>query len=238
MKRVRIDKIAFKDLSYRYGQAEAILENVTIEFPKDIPLVIQGPIGSGRSTLLKILIGLNAPTGGDYLINDEIVSDYSYAEFDPIRLNFGISQELPGLLSNMSLYENLRLPLDFHGQLSTFEKKEYIESLFKLFDLQNQMHVRPMFTTAGTRKVIGLIRAFILKPEVILLNNPTQSLHMEHIPVLLELIKTHQREHELKYIFIVSDDDHFYQNISHKVLNLADKKITIKETQKQAFHEI
>jgi ABC-type transporter Mla maintaining outer membrane lipid asymmetry ATPase subunit MlaF len=238
MKRVSIEKIAFNNLSYRYGLAESILENVTIEFPKNIPLVIQGPIGSGRSTLLKILIGLNAPTDGDYLINDEIVSDYSYADFDPIRLNFGITQELPGLLSNMSLFENLRLPLDFHTQLSTFEKNEYIESLFKLFDLQNQMHVRPMFTTAGTRKVIGLIRAFILKPHVLLLNNPTQSLHIEHIPILLELMKNHQKFHELKYIFIVSDDDHFYQNIPHKILNLADKKITLKERIKQANHEI
>lgn len=238
MKRVNIKKIAFKDLDYNYGQDGKIFENVSVEFPKDTKLIIQGPIGSGRSTLLKILIGLSAPTKGDYLINDEIVSDYSFKEFDPIRLNFGIAQELPGLLSNMSLYENLKLPLDFHSQLSQQDKKDYIENLFKLFNLQNQMHMRPMFTTAGTRKVIGLLRAFILKPQVILLNNPTQSLHLEHIPILINLMNYHQKEHELKYMFIVSDDEHFYGNVPHKILHLEDKKITIRESKKQAIYEI
>ena len=238
MNRVNIDKIAFKNLSYHHDENGIILENVSQEFPKNIPLILQGRAGSGRSTVLKILIGLIAPTEGDYLINDQIVSDYSYDQFDPIRLNFGITQEQPGLLSNMSLFENLKLPMDFHTQISSEEKRDYIENLFKLFDLQDQMHKRPMFTTAGTRKVVGLLRAFILKPQVLILNNPTQSLQMEHIPILLDLINLYQKMNDLKFMFFVSDDEDFYQNIQHKTLKIADRRITLKESIKQAIHEI
>jgi ABC-type transporter Mla maintaining outer membrane lipid asymmetry ATPase subunit MlaF len=118
----------------------------------------------------------------------------------------GHSFDVGGLINNQTLYENFRLLLDYHDYLEPAERFDYIVQMMKWFQLENQKHLRPAFISSSARKAACVLRAFSLKPEVVILDNPTQGMSMEHIPNLVKLIKEHQDKYSLKYVVISSDD--------------------------------
>ena len=230
MKRIDIKKISFNNLCLKKSEVETSLNGLSCEFLPSSAIHIQGPVGSGKSTLLKVMVGLEKPHHGDYLINEQSLRGLSYKEFDAYRLNMGIALRQPALMNNMSLFENLKLPLDFHSLLSGPEKNDFILNLFTKFGLQNQMHLRPMFATAAARKAVGVMRAFVLKPQVILLSNPTHGLQLEHVEALVDLLKMSRSQFDLKYIFMDSDDEQFNQKLAPTVLDLTIQKMRKQET--------
>lgn len=220
MKREKIDSVEFKDLSFNYQSQEKVFTGLNFEFPANEVLYLQGPRGSGKNTLIKLLLGLNSPTEGEYLINEKCVNDYSYREFDSFRLNMGYSFDVGGLINNLSLYENFKLLLDYHNFLTPGERSDYLLEMMKVFHLEEQKHLRPALISSSARKAAAVLRAFLLRPEMIILNDPTQALSMEHIFPLIELIKKHQQEHNLKYIIISSDDSGLINQLSGRVVKV------------------
>lgn len=225
MKRKCIESLSFKDINFFYDEANPIFRNVSFEFSQDEVYFIQGPTGGGKTTLMKLLLGLVGPNNGQYLINGEAVQGLSYTEFDEYRLNMGFSFDVGGLINNQSIYENFQLPLNFHDYINPKDMRDYIIEFLQVFNLQDQKNLRPAFVSSGTRKAASVLKAFILNPQVLILNNPTLGLNQEHIKPLVNLIEMHRKQKGLKYIFIASDDLSFAQYFNYKIIQITSQNI-------------
>jgi len=225
MKRLELNSIIFDHLSFKYPTSTDIFSNLNFNFSCDHPLILQGPTGGGKTTLMKLLLGLIAPTSGEYLINGQVMNELSHSQFDLFRLNMGFAFDVGGLINNRTLYENFILPIEYHNFLPRDERKKYIVSFFEHFGISEQKHIRPAFVTSGTRKLAAVIKAFVLNPQLIILNNPTLGLNSEHIEPLAELIKFHRTEMNLKYLIIATDDQNFINLIGGEVYNVTNNEL-------------
>lgn len=225
MKRKDIQSLTFTNLNFFYDESNPIFKNVNYTFSDTEVYCIQGPTGGGKTTLMKLLLGLVGPNNGEYLINDKPVQNLSYSEFDEYRLNMGFSSDVGGLINNQSLYDNLKLPLDFHDYINESDMKDYIIEFLKIFNLQDQRHLRPAFVSSGTRKAASVLKAFIMNPQVLILNNPTLGLNQEHVKPLVNLIEFHRKQKGLKYVFIASDDSSFMQFFNYKTISISNQGI-------------
>lgn len=229
MKREAIDSIELRNMCFHYREEEPVLQNVDFNFPAGEAIFLKGPMGSGKSTVMKILTGLLAPSSGDYLINGARVNEMSHREFDKYRLNIGYSFDSGGLINNKSLIENLLLPLNYHGFLENSERVDYVRDRLRIFKLQDQADIRPGNLTAGARKAASILKAFLLDPEVVLLNDPTVGLNSEHIIELLKLVREHQEKKNLKHVIISSDDVSFNQKLKGTTVYVYNNKINQEE---------
>jgi phospholipid/cholesterol/gamma-HCH transport system ATP-binding protein len=216
-----IHELKFLDLSYRYENETHVFDKISFDFMRPWPVILQGPTGGGKNTLIKLLLGLLPIKSGHYIINGEVMNDLSFAEFDAYRLNMGYSFDVGGLINNRTLYENFILPLEYHHFLPERGSREYIINFFEYFRIDEYKHVRPAFVSSGIRKVATLIRPFLLDPEIIILNNPTLGLNSEHVLPLVQLIKEHQSKKNLKHLIVVTDDPHFIKLINGKIYQVS-----------------
>ena len=224
MKKItHIESLEFKQVDFFYNPQDKVFDGMNFQFSKNEVLYLKGPRGSGKSTLMKLLLGLTTPISGDYLINGERVNEYGHEEFDQVRSKMGFSFDVGGLINNLTLYENFLLVLDYHNYKSRSDRAGYIVEMMKRFHLDEQKHLRPAFVSSSVRKAASLLRAFLLHPEVLILNDPTQGMSVEHIIPLVDLINEHKKNHNLKYVIISSDDVSLMEKLEGKSLNVTVK---------------
>ncbi len=220
MKRENIETLELKELEFFYNPKEKVFDGVNFNFVAGEVIYLQGPKGSGKNSLIKILLGLNSPNKGEYLINGKVVNEYCFKEFTPVRLNMGFAFDIGGLLNTLTLYQNFRLILDYHDFLETSKREVYIEQLMKRFHIYEQKDMRPAHVTSSTNKAANLIKAFLLRPEMVILNEPTQGLSMEDIDPLVELIKEHQEKYSLKFVIISSNDSELTKKLAGRAVSV------------------
>ena len=231
-KRESIDSFNFVKMDFQYPGQGIVFDQVEFNFPTNQFLLLQGPTGGGKNTLLKILAGLVPITRGEFLINGRNMEDLSYAEFDRYRLSMGYAFDNGGLINNLTIYENFKLILDFHTDLKTEEKKNKIKDAFTLLNLDEVKHLRPAMVSSGTRKAALLLRSLFLEPEMLILNNPTLGLNIEHLDAFVNLIEHHRKEKNLKHIIVASDDFNFISKFETTNLKVLEKKIYLESRSK------
>ena len=232
MKRESIQSLEFKKMSFHYSGQGIVFDEVNFKFPENSFLLLQGPTGGGKNTLLKIMAGLVPITNGEYLINGQNMEQLSHSEFDRYRLSIGYAFDNGGLINNLTLYENFKLILDFHTEYSQEEKKFKILEALSLLNLDEVKHLRPAMVSSGSRKAALLIRSLFLDPEMLVLNNPTLGLNIEHLDSFVKMIQIHQREKNLKHIIVASDDMNFISKFETTNIRVIDKKIQLEEKNK------
>ncbi len=215
MKRFDINSLELHNLGFSYG-SERVLENVNFHPQAGEIYFLQGPRGCGKRTLLKLLMGIHPPTQGEYRINDQIMNHLTHDEFDQFRLNIGYAFDVGGLINNHTIYENFKILLDYHD-FKEAEHFGYIVSLLEKFKIDHLKHLRPSFASTGVRKAAAILRAIALKPQVLILNNPTQGLSPEHVPLLIQLIEEHREKYNLKFVLIASDDWRLCNQLNGKI---------------------
>ncbi len=170
-------QIKLDNLSYTV-EDEEIFKNITYEFLPNCTTGILAPVEDKTSILLKIVGGITTPTSGSVHINglDMFTSDRKTLK--PLRRKMAFVFERKGILSNLSISENLLLPLNYHfPDTSKVEKQNRIEALFNHFGLDKKiLQARPARLHPQTLKMILLIRAFIMEPEIILYDKPLTDL--------------------------------------------------------------
>jgi phospholipid/cholesterol/gamma-HCH transport system ATP-binding protein len=223
MKREKIISLELKDLDFFYDPQKKIFDNVNFRFEKSEVLYLQGPRGAGKKSLIKLLLGLTTPNVGEYLINGSVVNGLSFTEFTPLRLNMGYAFDVGGLINTLTMYQNFRLILDYHDFLEASEREDYIVQLMKRFRIHELKDMRPAHVSSSTRKAANLMKAFLLKPEMVILNDPTQGLSQEDINPLVELIREHQEKHSLKFVIISSNDSELTKSLEGRAVNVTPK---------------
>ncbi|MCE3009920.1 MAG: ATP-binding cassette domain-containing protein [Proteobacteria bacterium] len=216
MKKSSIESIRFEGLQFCFETGEVIFENVDFEFPTKKLIWVQAESGSGRSTLLQILAGLQLPTKGKFLLNDQNVADMSFEEFLPYRLNIGYGFDFGGLIHNRSLLENLTLPLLYHKIESPDVAQEKAQELLLDFGVLKYKDQRPAVVPGGVRKLICLLRAIIHEPEMLLLDDPSVGLSQDTALKYFDRIEQMKKRGKCQHIFVSSFDEKLMGLLQHE----------------------
>jgi ABC-type multidrug transport system ATPase subunit len=223
-----ITRLRFETLTYgRPTEPSPALSELSFDFPVGGCFGLHGEAGSGKSSVLRILAGLETPSEGRYLINDEDITEMSFEDFAPLRRRIGYSFELGGLMSNRTIRQNLMLPFFYHRTLSADLAEARVNEYLARFRLETVRDQRPAQVPGGMRKACVVARALIHAPELLLLDQPTAGLDQRGESTLKELIKEHRWEKGLKHVFIVSEDEAFLKTLGCGHLELQNGKITL-----------
>lgn len=165
-----------------------IHHGVTFKVHKGHCLGLIGGSGVGKSVILRSLIGLEKPDSGQILIDQEDIVPLPERELYRIRKKVAYAFQNGALFDSMSVFENLAYPLREHTLLSESEIEERVLAKLEIFDLKSSAFVYPGHLSGGMQKRVGVARAMILNPEVILYDEPTAGLDPFNTRRIQELI--------------------------------------------------
>lgn len=217
---MKIEKIKFENLCFSFEGNEPVLKNTDFEFPENEVCWIQSEEGQGKSTLLQILAGLQMPQIGQYLINDQNIRDMTFEEFLPYRLKIGYSFDYGGLINNLSLRDNLLLPLRYHKLVTPKEGYLRVDELIKRFDFTKSANERPAHVPGRLRKLACLLRSIVHRPDLLVMDDPSVGLGAESTESFLQLIKELRNEGFLNHVMVVSYDEKFMRSLNPRIIHL------------------
>ncbi len=175
--------IKFEKVTKRLG-GRTILDGISFEVPKGETFVVVGLSGAGKSVTLRHMVQLLIPDSGRVLIDGDDISAARGDELKRIRRRFGVLFQSAALLQWMTVFENVALPLREHTRKSDDEIRKIVMEKLTLLNMQDAADKYPADLSGGMQKRVGLARAIVLDPEIILYDEPTSGLD----PVTARLI--------------------------------------------------
>lgn len=167
--------ILVEGLQKRFGSFVA-LSDIDMQIPRGDVTVIIGGSGAGKTTLLKILIGLDRPTAGSIRIDDLEITKLPERELNRVRRRFGMVFQYSALLDSMDVLDNVAFPLREHTKLREREIRDRVRDKLAVLGLEGAESKFPSELSGGMRKRVGLARALMLEPEVVMYDEPTSGL--------------------------------------------------------------
>lgn len=198
--------IEIRDLHKTFGTDNTVLQGVNLTVNKGEDLVILGRSGSGKSVTIKCIVGLITPDQGEIKVFNENVLNLKKPELNQIRVRIGFLFQSGALYDSMSVRENLAFTLQKHKQNLTPEEveTEVMEALENV-GLGDAIDKMPSELSGGMQKRIGLARTLILKPEIILYDEPTTGLDTITSREISELILDIKHKRKTTSIIITHD---------------------------------
>lgn len=197
--------IEIKELYKSFGKNE-VLKGVTFSVNKGENLVVLGKSGSGKSITIKCLVGLVVADEGEINVFGTDITKIDIAELNEIRVRIGFLFQNAALYDSMSVRENLGFTLKRHAKdLSAEELENQIKDVLESVGLAEAIDKMPSELSGGMRKRIGLARTLILKPEIILYDEPTTGLDTITSREISELLLEIQKKHKTSSIIITHD---------------------------------
>lgn len=151
-------------------------------------LGLLGRSGSGKSVLLRSLIGLERIDAGEIIYRDKRIDNLSEEDFFKVRTQISYSFQSGALFDSMNVYENLAYPLREHTNCDEEEIKNKICNILKVVKLEDKEHLMPSELSGGMQKRIGLARSLILDPDIILYDEPTAGLDPKNIENIVNIM--------------------------------------------------
>jgi len=206
--------IRLRNVHKSFG-TQKVLDGLDLEIPDGKITAIIGPSGEGKSVLLKHLIGLLQPDSGSVEVDGESIVDLRRSELNRIREKFGMLFQNVALFDSMTVFENVAFPLEEKTSLSKEEIRDKVLSALEDVGLKNIEQKFPDELSGGMKKRVGLARAVVLNPKIILFDEPTTGLDPIIKRAIHQLIKdTHAKfgftavivTHEIPDIFDVAQN--------------------------------
>lgn len=205
--------IAIKNLRRTFGKQE-VLKGLSLDIPSGKITTIVGQSGCGKSVLLKHIIGLLKPESGEVLINGDDIVKLEGARLNEIRKKFGILFQGAALLDSMDVFENVAFPLREKTRLKKNEIERQVNEELKNVGIVGMNGKYPAELSGGMKKRVGLARALIMQPEIVLFDEPTTGLDPIMKKAIHRLIYDTQRRvgfaavvvsHDIPDVFEISD---------------------------------
>lgn len=167
--------IEFQKVDMSFGP-KVVLDQVSFSVARGETLAVIGPSGTGKSTVLKILIGLLKPLGGHVLIQGQLVENDTEAQWNQLRQHMGMVFQYSALFDFLDVGENVAFGLRQHTSMSEDAIQKRVKELLEAVGLAGNEHVYPAQLSGGMQKRVGLARALALQPDIILYDEPTAGL--------------------------------------------------------------
>ena len=164
--------LEIKDVSKSFNQHK-VLDRVNLAVKKGETMVIIGRSGTGKSVLLKHIIGLIAPDEGSVLVDGVDIAALLSAGLDKLRMRFGMLFQGAALFDSMTTFENVAFPLQEHTTMQAGTIRQRVHECLGLVGLQDVDELYPSELSGGMRKRVGLARALAINPDIILYDEPT-----------------------------------------------------------------
>jgi phospholipid/cholesterol/gamma-HCH transport system ATP-binding protein len=197
--------ISIKGLYKAFGDLQ-VLKGIDFSLYKGENVAILGKSGTGKSVLIKIIVGLLRPDKGDVFALGKQVDKINPKELDALRLRIGFSFQSSALYDGMNIYQNLAFPLTMNAlQLSRKEIDKAVVQVSEAVGLRDKLKQMPSDLSGGQRKRIGIARTLILKPEIMLYDEPTAGLDPITSTEIIKLINQVQHQFKTSSIIITHD---------------------------------
>lgn len=197
----------------RFG-SQTVLNGLNLKVPVGKITAVIGPSGEGKSVMLKHMIGLLQPDQGDVQVNGKSIVGLRRSQLNAVREKFAMVFQNAALFDSMTVYENMAFPLEEKTSLSRNEIADRVAVALQEVGLINVNHKYPDELSGGMKKRVGLARALLLEPEVVLFDEPTTGLDPVIRRAIHQLIKETQQKfgftavivsHDIPDIFDVAD---------------------------------
>ena len=188
-----------------------VLKGIDLAFAPHRTTVVLGPSGCGKSVLLKHLVGLLRPDQGEVRFDGERIDTLPEREFTRIRRQFGFLFQMGALFDSLKVSENIEFPLREAGIADPDERHERIREVLSMVGLEACMSMMPADLSGGQRKRIALARSIVLRPRVVLYDEPTTGLDPIRANVINDLIVRLQRDLNISSIVVTHDLDSTFQ---------------------------
>ncbi|MHB8262399.1 MAG: ABC transporter ATP-binding protein [Acidimicrobiales bacterium] len=193
--------IAVDGVSKSFGK-HAVLEDVTFSVPRGQITVILGPSGTGKSVLLKTIIGLLKPEKGAIFIDGEPIVGISERNLYRVRRKLGVLFQDGALFGSMNLFDNIAFPLRHHTRKAEREIRRIVNEKAEMVGLLRHLTKLPGEVSGGMRKRAGLARALVMDPEIILFDEPDSGLDPVRVAYLDELVLDTQSRTDATFFII------------------------------------
>ena len=199
-----------------------ILQNISFDITTEKITLLYGKSGSGKTTLLHILAGLDVPTSGDCLINNQSLSQLSFDDRATLRLNnIGVVYQFFNLIPNLTMVENITLPLVLN---KTAIDHSHVMSISNYLGIDHILDQYPTECSGGELQRASFARALINRPQFIIADEPTGNLDSENRERLLHLIK--QLSDDFDTLFLIATHDEQFKRFSSNILHIVDGQLT------------
>ena len=197
--------IEIKDLQKSFNKT-TILKGVNLSIREGENVVVVGKSGSGKSVLIKCLVGLVKPDGGEINVFGTNIATLDYQQLNATRIRMGFLFQNAALYDSMTVRQNLEFPLKRHVKdLPSEELEKTLHEALENVGLEDAIEKMPSELSGGMRKRIGLARTLILKPEIMLYDEPTTGLDTITSREISELIVSIQKKNKTTAIIITHD---------------------------------
>jgi len=207
-------KVTLKNVSKRWGNFVGV-DNANLEIADKEFLVFLGPSGCGKTTTMRMVAGLETPTGGDIYIGDRLVNN-----LEPKDRDIAMVFQSYGLYPNMTIYENIRFPLKVR-KVDPATHDERVRTAADMVELGDLLHRTPKELSGGQRQRVALARAIVRKPTVFLMDEPLSNLDAKLRVSTRAQLKNLQHELQTTTIYVTHDQI--------EAMTLADRVVVMNE---------
>lgn len=214
--------IEIKDLRKSFGDNH-VLDGFTMRLNEGENLVVMGKSGSGKSVMIKCLIGLEEPDSGEILVMGKNINELKQDDLDELRTDIGFLFQGSALYDSMSVRENLEFPLRRHKKKfgTINDTTPLVMEALESVGLAHTLNLMPEELSGGMKRRVALARTLILRPKIILYDEPTTGLDPITSKEILLLMKSIQHKYNTSSI-IITHDVNCARVISNRMIVLVD----------------
>ena len=223
--------IDLRHVSKRFGRL-VVLDDLSLAVERGKCLVVIGPSGTGKSVLLKHIVGLISPDRGEVWYDGRRIDGLPQAQLMRLRTDFGFLFQMGALFDSMTVAENVAFPMTEHSARRPAEVRAAAEAKLAMVGLPGSGAKMPMEMSGGQRKRVALARAIAMDPKVILYDEPTTGLDPIRSDVINELIIKLQRELNVTSV-VVTHDMQSAMKVADRIVMLTGGRIVFDGTAEQ-----
>ena len=200
-----IPAVSVVDLHKSFG-AQKVLNGINLSVSRGETLAVLGRSGTGKSVLLRIIIGLQKPDSGAVRIHGQDLEGLDIDHLSEIRLKMGFSFQHSALYDSLTVEQNVLFPLEHHAKdMSKAEQRDRVMQLLAEVGMEGHLNKMPSDISGGMQKRVGLARALALQPDILLLDEPTAGLDPISSAEIDDLVLKLQAEHQMASIVVTHD---------------------------------
>ena len=209
--------------------SQKVLNGVDLSVARGETVVVLGRSGTGKSVLLKLLVGLQQPDSGSIRIHGQDIGGLGMDQLNQVRKKIGFLFQQAALYDSLTVEQNVEFPLVRHTTLSDAERGKKARDLLASLGMEKDLNKMPSDISGGMQKRVGLARALALDPDILLFDEPTSGLDPITAAEIGQLIVKLKKERNLTSV-VVTHDVHGAKSFADRMVLLRDGKVVIDGT--------